>query len=396
MRVAARGLVLVFLASAQAADLKLDALRTALVAMRGNPPAGAGHRGATPQLTAAKRLFRDWIESRLPVTDAGPLNEALEKAGLLCSWSKATAPECPEWFQQGFVSPVRVVTVAGGVMVVTAGVGIECGYDESLYIYRRSGARVASGEQLDYSSEKRYRPRSFVELVVSPDGRYLAATGQQDWCESNLREAYHQIYSLETGGLLADEWSDGFEPQDIRARFEGDGSLLIEFMREHLLTAPYRVVYHYQLSSKGVKRIDPVAFGPKAFVAEWLTRDWAEMARWSEVPGVLQVWHDQKLVSGSEAETKACAGPLKGAWQVGFDPAGVYYLVRWDKGSDRFQMVSAGRRPSPNCKEDDPFVDNTDRSLFPPVQGRLLLFGDQLQPEATSLHLHHGNVERLH
>src|SRR6267154_3311457 len=63
-----------------AADLRLDALRSSLIGMRGKPQESSHLRGATPQLTAAKHQLRDWVESRLmSLTQTGDEGEFQRK-----------------------------------------------------------------------------------------------------------------------------------------------------------------------------------------------------------------------------------------------------------------------------------------------------------------------------
>src|SRR5260370_26599226 len=88
-----------------AADLRLDALRSSLIAMRGKPLDSTHPRGATPPLTAAKPQLRDWVESRLmALTQSGDereLDRKLNSELRAAKWSShpnfVTANPSPAW-----------------------------------------------------------------------------------------------------------------------------------------------------------------------------------------------------------------------------------------------------------------------------------------------------------
>ena len=97
-------------------------------------------------------------------------------------------------------------------------------------------------------------------------------------------------------------------------------------------------VRHYLIAGDEVRRVDPVALGPRDFVEEWLTRPWSESAVWSATD--LQTRH-QKLhgdfVSGEFlSPTLQCQTP--DLWQVAFEPdsakkdfvpeSEIYFLIR--------------------------------------------------------------------
>jgi len=95
--------------------------------------------GATPELTTAKHQLRDWVESRLAgfgervdvPAFAGMLHAAVRDAGLLCD---DLQDQC-DWNFLGYADDIRVSRSDPFLIVVTA-IGINCGYDESAYVYR--------------------------------------------------------------------------------------------------------------------------------------------------------------------------------------------------------------------------------------------------------------------
>jgi hypothetical protein len=158
-------------------DTRLNDLRAALLGTRqkGNDSGGAP-RGATPQLTGAKHQLRNWVESRLTALSlraderdfAGKLNSELRAADLFCGEDAGNQKPCPEWTLLGFLNPLRIQRTRG-FLIVQTGVGIECGFDESAYLYswsKEGWRRVWQTEQNTYI-EKAYRPQTIHEVLVS-------------------------------------------------------------------------------------------------------------------------------------------------------------------------------------------------------------------------------------
>jgi hypothetical protein len=124
---------------------KLDAVRATATSMRGtqmqNIQKGAP-RGATPQLSIAKHQLRDWIESRLPELRQQDSPEAFEEhlnsdlraAALMFDESHASASDPWSIEYLGYVNPVRVQRRSAFIVVVTS-LGIQCGEDDSAYVY---------------------------------------------------------------------------------------------------------------------------------------------------------------------------------------------------------------------------------------------------------------------
>src|SRR5579872_6978933 len=172
---------LLLIGPAVAQTPSLDALKTTLLALRPHHDELPGTRDATPQLTIVKHQFRDWIESNLASFPPSgqdrallaALHAGLRDAQLFC------ADDCvPSYL--GFVDDVQIQH-EHEFLVVQTGVGIRCGYDESAYIYTRSGGiwkRVFTAEQNVYTKEL-YQPQTIHAVHISePDsaGRRLILT----------------------------------------------------------------------------------------------------------------------------------------------------------------------------------------------------------------------------
>ena len=396
------GLLAVALAcTALAKDPRLDALRLTVTSLRGKPPDSSAPRGVTPQLTVVKHQLRDWMESRLATLpergDVGELerrlNSELREAGLFCG--ETNGPPCPGFALSdlllGFLDDLKLRR-SGVFLIAQTGVGIECGFDESAYVYGWSGEywrRVWETEQDTYT-EKAYRPQTIQSVLISPYNRandYLVLTlGLRSWCSSGWQPVYYRAFRLGPDPL-APPLVDG----DEFAYIAGDdppirgnvtvNDVLVEFPIRSIDTGVFTrpAIRHYKIDHDEVKRVDPLTLRPRDFVDEWLTHDWRESAFWSESANrgsMLDAYRKlhKDFVSGEFIyPTMHCTEP--DLWQVGVDfsdpptpmdepPKGAYFLVRWQPPY-HFRMVQVGNHASPECTEEDRAADDEGRTLFP-------------------------------
>lgn len=363
-------------------DASLFRIRAALLPLRGQP-GELDTRGGRPQLTEIKHQLRAWVESRLQDFPAGGdehtlelrLNAEITSAKLRCSYSE-TAPKnesCGEGAAislLGFLADVdlrRPPAVPSKVyLVVTTGVGVVCGKDESAYLYEWTDDRWQlrwQSEQNVYTKEK-YRPRAVDTVLVSPrpsGDSLVLSLGHGEWCTSSFNNLYYSLWR--TGGSQPKLLLDGFE---AGRAWEGsiggaltatEAAIRYGNMRDDLVIRRYLIG-----ADDSVHRVQPVAFNPQLFAAEWLRRDWAEAREWSE-PSVREglrqqhmAHHKDSLLGGEYPNsTMHCPGSPD-LWQV-FNEAG-YFLIRW-KPPYRFTMVRMTNSASPNCNEPDPEADRT-------------------------------------
>ena len=347
-----------------------------------------GSRGSSPALTEVKHLLRDWVEARMtPLSQTEgmsnlekQLNAELRAAGLICDWT-AAGEQCPDWWQQGYLSDIEFRSEQGLLTLITH-VGIECGSDDSAYIYRwtklHGWQRFFQTEQNNYT-EKDYSPQNIRSVQFSPvDGSndYLVLTlGNQPWCESNWHDIYYRVFRT---GSAADPRPlvDGSEVGWVDQAIEGSitsNEALVQFTIDGIEDRRL-AVRHFRIDHDTVSRVEPLALGPRGFVEEWLVNDWDKGASgWSDSqrsPG-LPNWH-WKLHEGDlhgvfSDPTMHCP-PTSDLWQVAFEfrdwPAKTYFLVRW-RPPYRFTMVDVSNKPNPNCTEKDPDADDPQRTLFP-------------------------------
>lgn len=328
-----------------AADPRLEALRSTLLPMRAiQPDEAKGPRGATPQLTVAKHQLLDWLDSRLAHlgedVDVGEvqrnLNLELRDAGLSCTDDGPVKTKCPEWTLSGFAGQVNVRRSAAFV-VITSGVGIECGYDESAYVYSWTGekwVRVWRNEQNIYTKDK-YKPQTLHSVLISPYNRandYLVLTlGSESWCSSNWHDVYYRVFRLgpdQQAEPLVDgsEWTGvGMRYPPILGSISAD-DVLIEYLGCSIDSGMLlrERVFHYQIRHGEANRTDPFALGPRDFVDEWLKTDWRESSNWSEDANrrLTLEWRrkfDKDGIAGDFLDPTLHCRARPDLWQVGVD-----------------------------------------------------------------------------
>lgn len=336
-------------------------------------------RGATPQLTVAKHLLRDWLESQLPPQNEGEgglaarLNAELRAAGLFCD-----APLCENGTWLGYLNEIRIHRTGPEMLVLQTSIGIVCGFDDSAYLYKWSSAgwrRIWASEQNVYTKQA-YRPQ-MIESVNVSDDRVLTL-GIQPWCSSTWRGMYYRAYRLGRATPILDKeafgWLTGYPP--IRGSITRD-DILVEFTIASMDPAVHSrpAILHYSTKGAGPpKRIDPVALSPRDFVEEWLGNDWNSMRLRTET--ALGNWHRRLRKVGTQfvRPTSHCAA-TPDLWQVGVELDGpepqrlVWFLIRW-KPPYRFTMVRINNEASPACTEDASKIDDERHTLFPPPTQR--------------------------
>jgi hypothetical protein len=378
----------------------LDALRSSLIGMRGKEPASDAVRGATPQLTVAKHLLRDWVESRLRALsqsgDEGAferkLNAELGEAKLFCDEGTADRQACPDWTFLGYLNDLKFRR-SGSFLILQTSVGIDCGADESAYLYSWNGEgwrRVWQTEQNTYTKDA-YNPQIIHSVLISPYNKandYIVLTlGSESWCSSGWRHVYYRAFRLGPdlqAGPLVDGNEGAYFADDPPIRGSvTQNDVLVEFRIGSIDTLVHNraAVRRYEFDADKPKRVDPLALSLRDFVEEWLNIDWIAAAFWSESAdrGSMLDWHRKLHKDSVRGEfiypTMHCPS-TPDLWQVGVDfsdppaplgaePKGTYFLVRW-RPPYTFTMVKVGDRPSATCTEEDRKTDDEKRTLFPP------------------------------
>jgi hypothetical protein len=369
-----------------------EELKALLVRVRGHSHEHLETRGATPDFARIKALLREWVESRLtPLARSGEdtltelqLNTELVKAGIDCDYfPEPPQTKCPDQDLTGFLGDIQLHR-SGGFLVVQTAIGIQCGYDESAYIYEwreNRWQRFWENRQSDYTKDK-YVPQRLQDVLISPtdyrpDGdkaaHVIVTVGTQPpWCQSNWYPIYCRIWQTRADGppkLLLDENETGWIDDPINAAVRPD-DVLIEYDVAARDGLRRRQIRHYAVGRGTIERIDPVALSPRDFVSSWMDGPSEEAIARSGpgVKGALDFWRRAFESVPAFVEPTYHCKQKPDLWQVGIQdleserPVG-YFLVRW-RPPYHFSMAGVSQSPWPDCTEEDPEADEF-RTLFP-------------------------------
>ena len=371
-----------------------DSLRALLTQEREHALDHLETRGASPDLTQVKHTLRGWIESRLTpfrqtneeVALAFRLNAELRKSGLSCSdLPESSEVRCPEQTLIGFVGDISLRR-SGEFLVVETAVGIDCGNDESAYIYEWRDdrwQRIWESEQNEYTKEK-YLPQRLQAVLISPTNyrpggdkfEHLVVTlGTYPRCSSNWQPVYYRIWRTTLSGgnprLLLDENEIGYISEPVQACVWA-GDVLIEYAvgSADMGVHNRRQIRHYVMEHDSLKRVDPVVLGPRDFVDYWLTAPLKEVLERTpaSMRPAMQNWRGKSKGPFEFIEPTHHCTDRRDIWQVGVrnadteQPLG-YFQIRW-LPPYHFSMVGVSERPSPNCAQEDRQADEF-RTLFP-------------------------------
>jgi hypothetical protein len=333
-------LIVLLVAPVAAQDRPLEALRTSLVALRPHHDELPDTRDATSQLTVVKHQFRGWIESHLvgfsPAdqdrTLLATLHAGLRDAKLFCQ------DECITSYL-GFVDDVQIYRERE-FLVVQTGVGIRCGYDESVYVYARSGTawnRVFTSEQDVYTKEG-YQPQTIHALHVSePDStghRLILTLGSRPGCSSAFQPVYWRIWRDSKLLLEGSKFANVGEDPPIR------GSLTAKDVNVEFTLGgtgwgfPWKAVRHYSFQSGQLKQTGATVLTPRDFVEEWL-----------DAAG-------RKDGVGDFPDPPLHCPTNPALWQISTrltrDPPKTIFLVEW-KQPYEFRMIQVSQDAEPLC-----------------------------------------------
>jgi hypothetical protein len=348
--------------------------------------------GLPEELADFKTALRDWIESELPSSRSGfesslpslqsRMTEELRNADVL-------EPEGQDEdnFVFGFVSNLEVLQPEGfpEVLVITAGVSVPCGHDDSVYAYSfAQGTRQRLLESYDTGTHG----RSVSEIKFSgPDEKgnrlmFISRYGVQ--CASCWNGLSYKIFRLggdsqhvsnilegSIGLYICADYHVKLEPDQFLMELRGrsiDSGILI---RTH--------VQNYMLDKRGAHRVEPFALQAQDFVDEWLSRPWDEMAQTSQSQGrqKLEHWHQilhADYVSGEYDFVQQCTAKPEQT-QVAVDlnylvgkelpePLTVYFVVQEER-KNSFKMLDISFTRQDGCPGET-YAKPDSPSLFEP------------------------------
>jgi hypothetical protein len=368
-------------------DSQLTQLHSILAAMRRTEPVFPGPRGVTPRLTEAKHLAVEWVEGKLSQlkptgnlnTFQKGLNTWLLESDLFCRHEGCSN----SMLGTGYVETILLDQPQPGLLTVRIPMAIDCGVDESVYLYSYSEGtgwrRIWQNEQNIYT-EDAYKPQRIEKVLVSPEReqakRVVATIGVLPWCFSNHHPTYYRVFR--TGAALdgtklvdGEEWSfvDGAATGKVSTT-----DAFIEFTVTYADGFHRRAIRHFDLPMGGpAKRVDPIAFTPREFVAEWLSNSWTVVAAWTApTPGDLSmpIWH-RKLTAPENPRRVQLEDPImrcahnSAMWSVA--AGGHFFLVRRDL-PDRFRMFAVSGKPFSGCNEVDRSFEELEGTMFPKVR----------------------------
>lgn len=374
---------LVWLLAAAASGADFESVRSAARRFEQTYPSGFRQLD-TPELERLKREALAWFEAELartgdPVAAATRLNRQIPRI---------TAPRSSDpdknLFQAnvGTVSPVRAsrFRVSPDHAVVVIGVGIVCGYDESVFVYRKADrwSRVLAIEATE-SPGRPYLPRYYQHLLLSPtdeSGRRLfAADSFHPWCTSNFSR--YTVLAFQLSEVRAEEFAFlTFSSWGRISKLKVDNrGLLAEYYDTEGDRHP-RIPLHLRFYQGYFERVEPIAHYVEDFVAEWTQTPWPEAARWSHVTDLEELArahrerHEERFYRRI-ASLHGCTQP--DLFQVGarFEQTDAmkdrvsywrYYIVR-QLAAESFRMEEVRTQTLPGCRRELEFRSRADPGI---------------------------------
>jgi hypothetical protein len=310
----------------------------------------------------------------------------LQNAGLFChGYGDPDEPQCPDRTMLGYLDEIELRR-EGEFLVVQTSVGIDCGMDESAYIYRRRDdrwKRIWESEQDDYTKEK-YLSQRLRAVFISPGDYHTGAekpdhlvvtVGSFPWCSSNRQPVYYRIWRTNTNSGQSELLVEGTEIAYLGKPVHATASptrVLIEYAVGSIDSGESnrRQVRNYILRDAKLQRVAPFVLGPRDFVDQWLMTPAEEVLNDTpaDVRTSMEKWRSKFTASTDFMNPTLHCTQQPELWQVGLgdlqtdQPLG-YFLIRW-RPPYHFSLVGVSEQPWAHCDEEDPSADEF-RTLFP-------------------------------
>lgn len=338
-------------------------------------------------LTKLKHQLRDLVQKSLDADEGArtPAN-ALQARVLAALRREGVALGGPKDNVHTFGSVVSVnVTRPRGhpdIVAATTEVSVHCGSDNSLYLFRRDGARwrlVLADEADGYEQVNGARAR-FDFRVSPPDARgsfFVAVADVNPWCTSSWQVMRYRVLRVGDEAYAPrvvlkgdDSIYLGTDLEGFRLAADADTFMLRFDSNQSLdpgrLIRPH--VLKFRVEGDRAERVAPVALKPEDFADEWAQTKWEEAERWSEPSRLseLKKWHetinpDGKGFSGSEILFVKPCGRASGEWQIGVEvshysdeekaaarlPAKLFFTVA--REGELFHMLAVGDAQPSGC-----------------------------------------------
>jgi hypothetical protein len=390
-------------ACSPAKDDGLKALKTKLTALR-KLPSPRDEDVFPPTYFEARDDLRDWVENHLSTLAekggdfefATTLNQQLKDAKLICNQCAGATGGFADG--TGYVGEVRATRAGQDLLEVTTSLGVQCGYDETPYLYRFEDGkwrRVWEGAQAADDKGK-YEPRRLETVRLSRTGdandRQLVLTlAHFQGCQpAEWKPVFYGLWSMAEGekpqNLLVAEralaYTGNTRNAPIYARLSGDEDLLVEYAAKSIDPSIHdRVkIEHFRIYPDKVEKIVPFALTPRDFVEEWLTGPWetAQTMTADEARGSLadqhKQFHTDRLSIKFDGPTMACPAtktpganvPSMRLYTVQVHVAfhnlkqlpedQRYFRIKWVPPY-MFELTDMTDNPAKDCTDPEPAVD---------------------------------------
>lgn len=266
---------------------------------------------AKPLLTTLKHQLRDLIDNNLN-SHEGRSRDIDEVQKIILQQLRREGVALRQDYVEtgciyGNIEKIAVLRLANrpDLVAATTTIGICCGEDTSLYVFRRSEGRwklIIAQESNDYDEVS--GAQGWFRYAVSPfadSGEfYLVTANITPWCTSNwqmirykvLREGvapYQPKLLLEQKEtiFLGDENKGAITMGQDGFRIEFDAAQNLDvagvIVRKHIMA--------YRVEGDRVTRVPPFAAEPEGFLDELFNMPWEEAAKWVE-PSALTAFRD--------------------------------------------------------------------------------------------------------
>ncbi|MGZ8420652.1 MAG: hypothetical protein ACXWU3_14380 [Allosphingosinicella sp.] len=350
-----------------------DAVRAARAELASIPPE-ADDRSVTPAasrlIEALKDRLRDFVRAEMACAPRAPdpadLAAAMAASGdsFAPSGSDESHPVPPGRHGDRLAYEVFQVDSHPDMLAVVATLGIRCGSDSILLLYRRtpSGWREAMVRRAEPYREVKggWQDLRFAVSPADAQGKWFVATvSTTPWCTSAWQG---MPYALARPGPSTDRPRIFFRGKggiylgnasDLKLRAERDS---VEIRHDGVSLDPdiliRRHVRRYSVAGERVRRVQPVAENVRDFVDEWVDSPWAEAKDWSGRDPALAGAHAGLKAArwetlGGFATIRACGGVTQ-VEIAGRDGPGWFLIVRGGANGP-WTMERVARRPAAGC-----------------------------------------------
>ena len=327
------------------------------------------------RIEAVKDRLRDFVRAMMACAPT-----AVEPAALAAAMAQRgdasldTAPgdaDRPPTDRHGTLLTYEVSRVGAhpDMLAVVATLGIKCGSDSMLILYRRTptGWREAMVRRSEPYREVKggWQDLRFAVSPADAQGKWFVATlSTTPWCSSAWQGMPYElarpgpspdrprVFFRGKGTIYLGEESDlvlKVERDAFELRHDGSSLDPDVLIRRH--------VRRYSVSGETVRRVQPVAETVRDFADEWIDSPWAEAKDWSGRDPALAAAHSSLKAAryktlGGFSSIRACAG---GGTQVGI--AGQdkpdRFLIIGGRAADPWTMERVARRPAARCAGPD-------------------------------------------